>query len=286
MKAYAKVNLTLEVLRRREDGYHEISSIIQTIDLHDTLTLEPHDQITLECDLPKLVSSDNLVLKAAHLLKDTAGYGKGARISLVKEIPVSAGLGGGSSDAAVTLKGLNHLWSLGLSMEDLTEMAAQLGSDVPFFLLGGTALVHGRGERVRPLPPADLRWLVVLVPEIELPDKTSAVYSRLSSASYSAGYLTRKLEARIRGGGDVPPQLLFNAFDDVARDTFPGLTQYWEAFQSLGAREIHVAGSGPALFAPVSRREQGTALELMLRHRHGWRAHLVSLWQPPEDEGA
>ena len=286
MKAHAKVNLTLEVLRRREDGYHEIVSIIQTIDLHDTLTLEPDDRITLECDLPRLVSSDNLVLKAAHLLKNTAGYGKGARISLVKGIPVSAGLGGGSSDAAAALKGLNRLWDLGLSVEELMPLAAQLGSDVPFFLHGGTAMVQGRGERVRPLPPADLERLVVLVPEIELPDKTSFVYSRLSPTSYSAGYLTRKLEARIRGGGDVPPQFLFNAFDDISREIFPSLDSYWEKFFALGAREIHLAGSGPALFAPVSRREQGTTLELMLRHRHGWRAHMVSLWQPSGDEEA
>ena len=286
MKAHAKVNLTLEVLRRREDGYHEMASIIQTIDLHDTLTLEPDDRITLECSVPELVSSDNLVLKAAHLLKDTAGYGKGARISLVKGIPVSAGLGGGSSDAAAALKGLNCLWGLGLSLDELMLVAAQLGSDVPFFLHGGTAMVQGRGEHVRPLAPADLEWLVVLAPEIELPDKTSFVYSRLSPSSYSAGHLTRKLEARIRGGGDVPPQFLFNAFDDLARDTFPGLDSYWDTFFALGAREIHVAGSGPALFAPVSRKEQGIALKSILRHRHGWRAHLVSLWQPPGDEEA
>ena len=286
LEAHAKVNLTLEVLGRRQDGYHDIATIIQTVDLHDTLTLDPANAITLECSSPELISPDNLVLRAAHLLREGSGSERGARIVLEKTIPVAAGLGGGSSDAAATLRGLNRLWGLGMSVEDLTAIAIQLGSDVPFFLLGGTAMVQGRGERVRPLPPADLQWLVVLSPAIDLPAKTATLYGSLSHANYTPGHLTRKLEARIRGGGDVPPQLLFNVFDEVSRDAFPGLDSYWETFHSLGAREIHVAGSGPSLFAPVSRREQGTALQLILSHRHGWESHLVSPWQPSEDDEA
>jgi 4-diphosphocytidyl-2-C-methyl-D-erythritol kinase len=280
LRAHAKVNLTLEVLGRRDDGYHEVASIVQTVGLYDTLTLEPADEITLECGLPEMTSPENLVLRAARLLREKAGAGHGARIRLAKNIPVSAGLGGGSTNAAAALKGLNRMWGLGLSLDELAPMAAQIGSDVPFFLRGGTAMVQGRGEMVRPLPPADLEWLVVLCPAIRLPNKTAALYSMLSQADYTRGHLTRKLEARIRGGGDVPPQFLFNAFDGVARKAFPGLASYWDTFSALGAREVHVAGSGPALFAPVSRREEGTALELMLRHRFGWDAHLVSLWHP------
>jgi 4-diphosphocytidyl-2-C-methyl-D-erythritol kinase len=283
-RAYAKVNLTLEVLGRRGDGYHEIASIIQTIDLHDTLTLEPSDEITLECDRPELVSPDNLVLKAARLLKEESGTGQGARISLRKRIPVSSGLGGGSSDAAATLKGLNSLWGLVLSLDDLMSLAAKLGSDVPFFLHSGTAMVHGRGELVRPLPPADLKWLAVLSPAIAVADKTATVYGMVTEGSYTPGHLTRKLEARIRGGGDAPPQFLFNVFDEVAPNVFPDLETYWRTFESLGAREVHVAGAGPSLFAPVSRKEQGTAIQLMLQHRHGWEAHLVAPWQPPTDQ--
>ena len=284
MKAHAKVNLTLEVLGRREDGYHEIASIIQTISLFDTLMLEPADDVTVECEQPSLQSDDNLVLRAARLLRHDLGLTDGVRIVLRKDIPVSAGLGGGSSNAAATLKGLNRLWGLGLSLEEMVPIAAKLGSDVPFFLYGGTAMVQGRGERVRTLSPIDLQWLVVLSPDIAPPNKTSSLYASLSEANYTPGHLTRKLEARIRGGGDVPPQFLFNTFDDVAREVFPGLSSYWDTFYSLGAREVHVAGSGPSLFAPVSRREQGTALELMLRHHHGWESHLVSPWQPGQDD--
>ena len=284
VEAHAKVNLTLEVLARRDDGYHDIASIIQTIDLHDILTLEPAGNIVLECDSPDLQTSDNLVVKAATLVKEATGYTGGVRIGLRKRIPVSAGLGGGSSDAAATLGGLSRLWGLGLSNDDLVPLAARLGSDVPFLLRGGTAMVQGRGERVRSLPPADLRWLVLVCPEIEMPDKTGTMYRRLSPSIFTRGQLTRKLEARIRGGGNVPPQFLFNVFDQPAKETFPGLERYWETLQSLGAREIHVAGSGPSLFAPVSRREQGTATQLLLRDRYDWESYLVSLWQPPEGE--
>ena len=301
LKAYAKVNLTLEVLGRREDGYHEMVSVIQTIDLCDTLTLERSDAITLECDKPEFQSPDNLALRAANLLREDSGAGNGVRISLRKGIPTAAGLGGGSSDAAATLKGLNRLWGLGLSIEDLAPLAARLGSDVSFFLHGGTAMVHGRGELVRPLPPADLKWMVLLTPSLSVsesttsavgggphqgrpnPQKTASMYGMLSEANYTRGALTRKLEARIRGGGDVPPQFLFNVFDAVAFDAYSGLESYWNAFYQLGAREIHLAGSGPSLFAPVSRKEVGTALHLMLAHRHGWDAYLVSAWQPPPE---
>ena len=301
LKAYAKVNLTLEVLGRREDGYHELVSVIQTIDLCDTLTLERSDAITLECDKPELQSPDNLALRAATLLREDSGSGNGVRISLRKGIPTAAGLGGGSSDAAATLKGLNRLWGLGLSIEDLSPLAAQLGSDVSFFLHGGTAMVHGRGELVRPLPPADLNWMVLLIPSLPVseptasavgggprqgrpnPQKTASMYGMLAEANYTRGALTRKLEARIRGGGDVPSQFLFNVFDAVAFDAFPGLESYWNAFYQLGAREIHLAGSGPSLFAPVSRKEVGTALHLMLAHRYGWDAYLASAWQPPPE---
>ncbi len=282
LEAHAKINLTLEVLGKRDDGYHEIVSVIQTVDLHDTVALESADGIVLECDRPELATPDNLAVRAAHLLRERTGCADGARIVLDKRIPVAAGLGGGSSDAAATFKGLNELWGLGLSPGDLAEVAAELGSDVPFLLQGGAAMLESRGEVMRPLPPPDLRWLVVLSPSIELSDKTASLYGRVSEANYTPGHLSRKLAARIRGGGDVPPQFLFNTFDDVAREAFPGLDAYWAALHDLGAREIHVTGTGPSLYAPVSRKEQGTAIQLMLRHRHGWEAHLVSPWQPSE----
>ena len=278
VNAYAKVNLTLEVLGRRPDGYHEIVSVMQTVDLHDVLELTPADGVTLECDRPGLGTPDNLALRAAAALRKVAGVRDGVHIELRKAIPVAAGLGGGSSDAAAALLGLSRLWGLGMSVGDLTPLAASLGSDVPFFLRGGTAMVQGRGERVRPLPGINLQWLLIVTPAIEVPKKTASLYSALPPSSYTAGHLTRKLEARIRGGGDVPPQLLFNTFDDVAEEAYPGIREYLDTLYALGAREVHLTGSGPSLFTPISRREQGTALQLVLRHRYRWEAHLVSPW--------
>ena len=281
IEAHAKINLTLEVVGKRGDGYHDVVSIVQTVGLHDVVTLEPAERLALACDTPGLDTPDNLAFRAARLLREHAGHSGGAAISLTKRIPVAAGLGGGSSDAAAVLVGLNRLWGLGLSRDEMMPLAASLGSDVPFFLVGGTAMVSGRGERVRPLPPADLRWFVVLSPEVDMPDKTRRAYSHLTPASFTTGQLTRKLEARIRGGGDVPPQFLFNVFDEVAPQVFPRLEEYRDAFVRVGAREVHVAGAGPSLYAPVSRRELGAAMELLLRHSRGWRVHLTPAWTPP-----
>lgn len=283
LKAPAKVNLTLEVLGRRHDGYHDVASVMQTVDLWDVVALELHHDLVLECDRRELETEDNLALQAARLLQREAGVSYGARIRLEKRIPVAAGLGGGSSDAAAVLRGLNRLWGLGLSRQRLLDLAARLGSDVPFFLYGGTAAVHGRGERVRPLPPAPLGWLVLVCPAIRMPDKTAALYRRLGPSHYTGGGLSRKLEARIRGGGDVPPQLLFNVFDAVAFDAYPDLREYWDGLYRTGAREIHLTGSGPTLFAPVARREVGTAIHLLLRHSRGWETYLVSAYDPSRE---
>ena len=277
MRAHAKINLTLEVLGKRDDGYHDIASILQTVSLHDTLTFEDSDAVTLECDRPELATPDNLVLRAAHLLRDTLGVSSGAAIGLRKKIPVAAGLGGGSSDAATTLLALNRLWGTEMTREDLLPLAARIGSDVPFFLYGGTGRVFGRGERVRPLPPTDLEWAVILTPQIDLSNKTAAMFSNIGPMSYTNGGLTRKLAARLSSKGDTPPQFLFNAFDDVAREALPDLSTYWDTFHAVGAREIHLCGAGPSLYAPVSTKHHATAIQLLLQHRHGWDAHLVSM---------
>ena len=278
--AYAKVNFTLEVLGKRADGYHEIVSIMQTVSLHDTVTLEPANEITVSPALPGVPVRDNLAYRAAVQLAERTGTGRGASISLDKAIPQASGLGGGSSDAAAVLVGLNRLWGLGMGDGELAGLGAELGSDVPFFIRGGTAMVSGRGERVRTLPPVDQAWLVLLCPEIPLADKTAAMYSMVTPAHYTGGLLTRKLEARIRGGGDVPAEFLYNAFDEIALGAYHGLEEYRDALSSFGAREIHVAGSGPSLYAPMPRRDQGTAIALLLTSMRGWNAQLVSTVQP------
>ena len=148
----AKVNLTLEVLGKRDDGYHEIASVMQAVSLFDTLTLSLAEDVQLIADVPELGTRDNLVYRAAELIKRVKRVDEGVEIRLNKGIPIAAGMGGGSSDAAATLLGLNLLWGLSLDTKELEGLAAQLGSDVPFFLSGGSALAEGRGERITPLP--------------------------------------------------------------------------------------------------------------------------------------
>lgn len=256
--AYAKINLTLEVLGRRSDGYHEIAAVLQTIDLRDELFLETAETIQLTCNPPSLATSDNLALRAAHLLQEMTDSAKGVAIHLVKGIPEAGGLGGGSSDAAAILRGLNRLWGLNWPLASLHAIAARLGSDVPFFLYQGTALVRGRGEVVLPLPHLPPRWLVLLRPRVPVPpQKTAALYAALHPSHFSRGELTAEAVATLQRGVPLEPEFLANVFEKVAFQFFTGLEEYRRRFQEAGASQVHLAGSGPALFSFVENQEQG-----------------------------
>ena len=275
LQAYSKINLTLEVLARRPDGYHEVASVLQTVSLADTLTFEPGETLDFRCDVPNLQSPDNLVLKAAKLLQETTGCSKGAVIHLTKRIPIAAGLGSGSTDAAATLVGLNQLWELNLSLERLVGLASKLGSDVAFFLYGGTALAKARGEEITPLPPAPELWLVLLKPAVKpVPNKTAQLYSRLNPSHFTSGQHTQKLVAHLNHGGNVDDSFLFNVFEQVAFDFFPGLSDYRSSLLKAGARKVHLAGSGPALFAIVPDKTHGEAILKRLENE-GQKAYLV-----------
>jgi 4-diphosphocytidyl-2-C-methyl-D-erythritol kinase len=261
LHAYAKINLTLEVLGKRPDGYHEVASVLQTISLSDTLTFEPGKTLDFHCDAPTIQTPDNLVLKAARLLQETSRYKKGAVIHLTKRIPVAAGLGSGATDAAATLVGLNRLWELHLSLEKLVGLATKLGSDVAFFLHGGTALAKGRGEDITPLPPATECWLVLLKPPIEpLPDKTAQLYSRLNPSHYTSDQYTQKLSTHLNHGGNVDDSFLFNVFEQVAFDFFPALSDFRSSLVKAGAGSVHLSGSGPTLFSLMPDKPRGEAI--------------------------
>jgi 4-diphosphocytidyl-2-C-methyl-D-erythritol kinase len=248
----AKVNLVLEVLGKREDGFHELRSLVQTVDLCDTLYFEMSDKVSFECTEPALHTPDNLVLKAVKLVKEATDCNKGVKVRLEKHIPWGAGLGGGSSNAATTLLALNKLWGLGLSIPELTSLAAKLGSDVPFFIYGGLALVDGRGEKVTPLGSIQPGWLILLVPDFAREaEKTKRLFSLLRREHFTHGeFITAALESWQKQR-QIEPSLLFNAFDAIAFDAFPGLEKYRTRLQELGLRNIHLVGSGPTLFAPV-----------------------------------
>lgn len=195
-------------------------------------------------------------------------------------------MGGGSSDAAATLRALNRLWGLGLSDSDLVEVGAEIGSDVPFLVRGGTALVQGRGENVTPLPPANLDWILVLSPDISVVGKTAALFSRISESMYTRGALTHKLAGRIRAGSDTPAELLFNVFDAVAPEAFDGWSEYRDALTGYGAREVFLSGAGPSMFTFPPRRELGTAWQLLMQRTRGWQAFLTQPWTPGDGADA
>jgi len=281
LPAYAKVNLTLEVLSKRDDGYHEIASVLQTISLADTLDFEVGGELELRCNVPDLESADNLVLKAARLLQNQSGHQQGATITLVKRIPVASGLGSGATDAAATLVGLNQLWALGLSAPALGDLAARLGSDVAFFLCGGTALARGRGEKVTPLPAVARRYMVLLSPQLEpVPNKTARLYSQLRESHFSRGQHTERLVDRLEGGGDFRTGMLHNVFEQVAFGFFPGLSDYRGQLLEAGVRTVHLAGSGPCLFAPVGDEVEGKGVLNRLAGR-GLEAFLVHTVEAP-----
>ncbi len=264
--APAKINLVLEVLGK-DDDYHRISSIVQSIDLCDVLNFELDKEICFECDEPRL-KHDNLVTRAASLLKESTRCDLGARIKLRKSIPWGAGLGGGSSDAAATLLALNELWGLRMPLSKLTRLAFDLGSDVPFFIHKGTALVEGKGERVRPQPPLPSTSFVLLLPPLpKIPDKTKQMYSSLCVADFTGGEFVEAALLSLRQGQRPEPDVVFNVFEKVAFDFFPGLDKYRRILREAGAPRVYLAGSGPCLFAFFSDREEAAELFSRLKKR-------------------
>jgi 4-diphosphocytidyl-2-C-methyl-D-erythritol kinase len=265
--APAKLNLVLEVLGK-DNGYHRIFSIVQSIDLCDVLDFQLDEKICFECDEPSL-KHDNLVLQAATLLKESTKCNLGARIELRKHIPWGVGLGGGSSDAAATLLALNELWGLGLPLSKLVHLASKLGSDVPFFIHKGTALVEGRGEKVTPLPSLPSTSFVLLVPPVpKISGKTKQMYGNLRVADFSEGQFVHQALASLRQGKAIDYSLMFNVFERIAFDFFPKLDKYRKTLERAGAPGVYLAGSGPCLFTFFSgAKEAGEVFSRLKKQR-------------------
>lgn len=263
--APAKVNLTFEVLGRRADGYHEVRTVMQALSLADELTFEESETLTLTVE-PEAAApvEGNLVLAAARLLQREAGAPAGAAVHLTKRIPTAGGLGGGSSDAAAALLGLRQLWGLDLDADALRELAARLGSDVPFFVSGGTALAEGRGERLTQLPSL-AGEAVLAVPDASGPeDKTARMYGLLTPEHYTDGSVTvdvvRRVSAR-EPAGDAP----VNAFDAVAAQAYPSYAALREAFELAGLRPA-LCGAGPCMFALADAGEADHLAKCVAAH--------------------
>jgi len=250
--APAKINLTLEVLKKRADGFHDIRSIVQTVSFYDKLKITASPHMEIKCNLPEWSLNKSLVNKAINLLRNSAAGNQGATIEIEKHIPLSSGLGGDSSDAAAVLRGLNLLWNLKLSQRDLLGYGAQLGSDVSLFLYGGTMLMEGKGEIIRPLKPMPHMSVILLLPPVKRPEnKTQQMYAQVSARQYTSGKNTQDFINMLEGKAAAPGLSLYNVFDDVGVRFFPGLTEYRQKFLAAGAQEVHLAGSGPTLYSAM-----------------------------------
>lgn len=277
--APAKVNLHLEVLARRSDGYHEIETLMVTVSLHDTLVFkeESSGEISLVCSDPALSTGpENLVQRAATLLQQRTGCRRGAFIQLIKRIPLSAGLAGGSTDAAAALAGLDRLWRLGLSRQELVQLAAELGSDVAFFLVSPAAWCTGRGERVSPLHPGRTIWLVLLCPPVGL--STAEVYRNVQVPSAPVPGEAIQ-QAFIHGQIEELGKRLHNRLQPAAEQLCPLLTQGLRELIRLGPAGAAMSGSGTSLFALCRDSRQALRLAQVFRgspdHWPGWRIFVV-----------
>jgi len=279
VNAAAKVNLALEVLSKRADGYHEIATVMQAVDLSDRLTLEDAPAIEVRTNAAEVPTDErNLAYRAAAALREAAKVEHGVRITLDKRIPVAAGLGGGSTDAAAVLAGLNRLWRLQWPLERLEELAVGLGMDVPFFLRGGAAVGTGRGERLMPTRSSVLA-LVLVNPRF--PVSTAETYGRVTPAMYSDGARTRAVAGALagRGPGRVAASL-YNGLELAARGTYPQIAQMEAALMAAGALGAMMSGSGPTVFGVARSWEQARQIRSRVA-RGAWEAWAVRTLRGP-----
>ena len=266
LQAPAKVNLSLTVGAKRPDGYHEVATVMQTVGLYDTLTLtDGNSGLTMTCTDPAVPADDsNLALRAACLFFAETGKKRGGvTITLQKRIPTQAGLGGGSSDAAAVLRALRTLYAPDMTDTRLEEMAARLGSDVPFFIRGGTALATGRGEKLDPMPDMPQCWLVIVKPEESY--STAAMYAAIDNAPQRIGSDSQAVLEGLRSGDLTRIAAgMGNDFQQVLPEgsAIPAIA---EALRQQGALNAQMTGSGSAVFGLFRRQEDAEKAAGILR---------------------
>lgn len=257
-KAYAKINLGLDVLGVLPNGYHEVKMVMQTVGIYDVLTFEKiREGIVITMDSGELpTNEDNLIYKAAKLLFDKYQVAEGVRIHLEKHIPIAAGMAGGSTDAAATLKGINELFELGCAEEELKELGVKIGADVPYCVMGGTALAEGIGEKLTALRPAPDCHLLVAKPDINV--STKYVYETLDSlAAYEHPDIDGMVEAIEKGDLAGITKRMGNVLQDVTVPAHPIIGTLKKRMKELGAAESMMSGSGPTVFGIFT--DEGTA---------------------------
>lgn len=249
IKAYAKINLGLDVIGRLENGYHEVKMVMQTVGIYDVLDFQRTEGgIVITTDSGELpTGEDNLIYKAAKLMIEKYGIKEGVKIHLEKHIPIAAGMAGGSTDAAATLKGMNRLFDLGCTLKDLMELGVQIGADVPYCVMGGTALAEGIGEKLTPLAPAPDCYVLVAKPDINV--STKYVYEHLDAQEIVKhpdidGMVEAIAEESLQGILDR----MENVLETVTVSAYPVIRTIKERMKELGAINSLMSGSGPTVF--------------------------------------
>ena len=277
----------MRILGKRADGYHELDTIFQTISLHDTIEFhaidDPH--IVLACDdAPLSIGEDNLVMRAAKSLQQRFAWKHGARIRLQKRIPIQAGLGGGSADAAITLMGLARLWDLDVSRDELVELGKQLGADVPFFFIGGTARATGIGDRIEPLDDAPEKFLLIIKPNANI--STADAYHALDERSLTSQ--DAKIILSTSEANEVFDRFanLTNDFETVAFDLEPEIRRAKNALLKVGVNSALLAGSGSAVFGIFESEDAQRRAIQAIELETGWRVFPCKTVQRKEYQDA
>ena len=263
--APAKINLTLDTLYKRDDGYHEVQMVMTEVDLNDRLTFTKRtdNKIVIETE-HQFIPTDkkNLVYQAVLLMREAYGIKTGVNIFIEKNIPVSAGMAGGSTDAAATFRGLNKIFDINASLEDLAELSSKIGSDIPFCVYGGTALATGRGEKIERLPKPPHAWVVIAKPPLSV--STKVIYGHLKPGK-NKPKSPEMVEAILNKSYSAMIVAMKNDLQEVTRRKYSKVNVLLNKMQSLGADKAMMSGSGPTVFGIIQKERQAKQLSNALR---------------------
>lgn len=277
LPSFAKINWFLRVLGKREDNYHELYTIFQTVSLFDEITFSKSDELILTCSNEKIPTDENnLIVKAANVLREKFDVKNGAKIHLEKRIPSPGGLGGGSSNAATALLGLVRLWNLKIESEDLVKIGAQLGADVPVFFYGGTCLGTGRGTKLAPLKDLEEKYLLIVTPNVEV--STREAFARLNAprlTNFSSKSILQICQSEAEAF-DLRQTELKNDFEASVFAVEPEIKRVKEKLLELGAIKASMSGSGASIFAIFDNKETRQATQKALGKESDWRQFAVA----------
>ncbi len=272
LPSFAKINLNLRIIGKRDDGYHELFTVFQTVSLCDDISFAESDKVELTSRHHGIPTDErNLIVKAADVLRVRFAVTTGAAIHLRKRIPAPGGLGGGSSNAATALFGLKRLWQLDISFEEMLEIAATLGSDVPFFLYGGTAMGFGRGTKIEPIPDISAEYLIIVTPDVNI--STVDAFKELNAANLTSED-TESILVNCRFNAeslDLRHTVLRNDFEPTVFESHPQIARVKQRLLDLGAVNALMSGSGASVFAVFDKEEtRQTAMKALDEHVN-WR---------------